>query len=859
MLYFSFFLSSLLLSSSIIQTDGNANKTPLRLQILVPAEKNPTYWDGGVIPAMLMALDDVNNASHILSNYTLTANISDTKAVQDFHESFKSTLGTGPTGTCSGRADNDNPVLFSFTGDPQIPLMQIKSKKIRIIYGFFYEDKAVLVMCYARKLGLTTNNHLWILPGWFSESWMDSANTLDWSPYNCSCNSDEIMEAAKYSLLVDAFSQLTDATLVSDSGYTNASYFKEYYSRRDSYFNITNATPSYDIPIELSSNAMYDAVWATALSLNATETKLQSMGRNLSEFEYSDSTFTFLRDTFSSNISKMVTENMKNLDFIGVSGRVTFDGNGTRLTYTQISQYVPGTRMINGTERDVLNTVRLAIYNETETGLDITYVVEPKWRLGRPPTDRSRPVSILISPAVIYTMDTVLAIGIIIAVVLLVFQIVTIRKPLMANSAPYINIILIIGCIVMMGSSILLGIDSGTPQVTDGDRDKILDEIGPSAKNRYAIICMTRVWLLTIGFTLSFGSLFAKTWQVYRVYTKADLGKQPFKMWNFFIIMAIQLTIDAIFLSIWIGVFRFSHRIYEEDNEAENAIRKHEYCYCDNFSYLVGSLYVYKGLLVVFGLFLAYESRNVKYTFINDSRFVSIAMYIVVVLIAISAPLSLVLADQHFIIDPSYAIAVLLIFITCMSCLMILYIPKFYYLAKGADTMVPSSKNEAFLPVDNLQLGHTDVNPEDVQSAEQKIKQLKEQVKQREIELLSLARRASDQDSGVLCASTEDTGADGSNRGSESPATMQTLQDTVTTVSSEGNGGDTINNNDVEEEENEGEREGERHEKLPQEMEEGRQEKDVKERGDDDEEDINVAPLTRKKTVTIADVEEIEL
>ena len=59
----------------------------------------------------------------------------------------------------------------------------------------------------------------------------------------------------------------------------------------------------------------------------------------------------------------------------------------------------------------------------------------------------------------------------------------------MANSAPYINILLIIGCIVMMGSSILLGIDSGTPQVTNGERDNILDEIGPSAENRYAIIC----------------------------------------------------------------------------------------------------------------------------------------------------------------------------------------------------------------------------------------------------------------------------------------------------------------------------------------------------------------------------------
>ena len=157
--------------------------------------------------------------------------------------------------------------------------------------------------------------------------------------------------------------------------------------------------------------------------------------------------------------------------------------------------------------------------------------------------------------------------------------------------------------------------------------------------------------------------------------------------------MAIQLFIDVLFLSIWTGVFPFRHDIYSKDvstelllsplhllllfqDEVKNVITKHELCRCDNFSYLIGSLYVYKGLLVVFGLFLAYESRNVKYIHINDSRFVSVAMYIVVILIAISAPLSLVLAEQNFIIDPAYAIAVLLIVLTCMSCLMILYVPK---------------------------------------------------------------------------------------------------------------------------------------------------------------------------------------
>jgi cation transport ATPase len=78
---------------------------------------------------------------------------------------------------------------------------------------------------------------------------------------------------------------------------------------------------------------------------------------------------------------------------------------------------------------------------------------------------------------------------------------------------------------------------------------------------------------------------------------------------------------------------------------------------------------------VVFGLFLAYESRNVKYECINDSRFVSIAMYIVVILIGVGALLSLVLSDRY-IIDAGYIIAVSMIVIACMCALLILYIPK---------------------------------------------------------------------------------------------------------------------------------------------------------------------------------------
>ena len=72
-----FLLVSCLLFSSVLSDGGR--KANLRIQLLVPEEKNPTYWDGGVLPAMLMAVDDVNNATNILSNYTLEANVSDTR------------------------------------------------------------------------------------------------------------------------------------------------------------------------------------------------------------------------------------------------------------------------------------------------------------------------------------------------------------------------------------------------------------------------------------------------------------------------------------------------------------------------------------------------------------------------------------------------------------------------------------------------------------------------------------------------------------------------------------------------------------------------------------------------------------
>ena len=47
--------------------------------------------------------------------------------------------------------------------------------------------------------------------------------------------------------------------------------------------------------------------------------------------------------------------------------------------------------------------------------------------------------------------------------------------------------------------------------------------------------------------------------------------------------------------------------------------------------YFPGVLFGYKGILLIFGIFLAYETRSVKLKQVNDSRFVGMSIYNVVV------------------------------------------------------------------------------------------------------------------------------------------------------------------------------------------------------------------------------------
>lgn len=97
--------------------------------------------------------------------------------------------------------------------------------------------------------------------------------------------------------------------------------------------------------------------------------------------------------------------------------------------------------------------------------------------------------------------------------------------------------------------------------------------------------------------------------------------------------------------------------------------------------FILGVMYGYKGLVLLFGLFLAYETRSVKVKQINDSRYVGMSIYNVVVLCLITAPVCMVIASQQ---DANFAFVSLSLIFCCFLSMALIFVPKVsqYYCEK---------------------------------------------------------------------------------------------------------------------------------------------------------------------------------
>lgn len=93
-------------------------------------------------------------------------------------------------------------------------------------------------------------------------------------------------------------------------------------------------------------------------------------------------------------------------------------------------------------------------------------------------------------------------------------------------------------------------------------------------------------------------------------------------------------------------------------------------CVSEHYSQWVLGIMIYKGILLLFGVFLAWETRNVHYAELNDSKNIGVAVYNILLFSVVSITTEFVLSN--FLAKRIFNNSVILVCTTLVLCLVFL-------------------------------------------------------------------------------------------------------------------------------------------------------------------------------------------
>ncbi|CAF0772752.1 unnamed protein product [Didymodactylos carnosus] len=509
-----------------------------------------------------------------------------------------------------------------FDNDPSHAISNLKKDDIRIIVGLFYEEKARKVFCQAYQQNYFGEGYVWWTIGWYADNWFLKVNDID-------CTEEQMMKAVEGHFTTE-IQMLTDSTQETISNITPQSFVADLNSSLRELFpykSVESVGGYVEAPLA------YDATWALALALN------RSLNRtNLEKWSYDNS-----------QMKNIMMEDMENTQFFGVSGFVKFDKQGNRMSkivveqlrngvYHRIARFDAQTGIIEWLRKEEKDGKRCWNYKNTSS-MD-----------RRPPFDQLQ-ISIQvqqISRPLYITMSCFAALGFIFALACLIFNIVHRKHKIIQQSKPLYNNCTLVGGLILLTNVFVLGADS---QIENS--------------NRFVQLCQIKACLLAAGFSICYGAILAKLIRVYLISTK-KASNNYFASIELCFIISILLIIDVIVFTIWIlkDPLHFTSKETREGpilNDIKTVYQIQE-CRSKHHMVWIGLLYSIKGCLIILGIYLSYETRNIKLENINDSHLVRMSS------------LTLIIERNQ---DADFAFTSIAIILCCFVSYGLIFLPKF--------------------------------------------------------------------------------------------------------------------------------------------------------------------------------------
>ncbi|XP_071326697.1 gamma-aminobutyric acid type B receptor subunit 1 isoform X2 [Trachinotus anak] len=474
-------------------------------------------------------------------------------------------------------------VRQSFLTDPAVAVKNLKRQDARIIVGLFYETEARKVFCEVFKEKLYGKKYVWFLIGWYADNWFKIKDPA------INCTVENMTEAVEGHVTTEIV-MLNPETVRGVSNMTSQEFLAALMSRLGGK-NPEETGGFQEAPLA------YDAVWALALALNKTVAPLKAKGRRLEDFNYNNH-----------DITSEIYRALNTSSFEGVSGQVVFDAQGSRMAMTLIEQLQGGSYK------------KIGYYDSSQKNL--SWFGNDVWIGAGPPADRTVVIEEyrFLSQKLFAAVSVFAGLGILLGIVCLTFNIYNGNVRYIQNSQPYLNNMTAVGCMMALAAVFPLGIDGHHVH-----------------RSQFPVVCQFRLWLLGLGFSLAYGSMFTKIWWVHTLFTKKDEKKEKKKQhlepWKLYATVGVLLAIDFLSLMIWqivdplhITVEKFTKEAPKEDLDVLIQPLL-EHCSSEKMNTWLGVVYGYKGLLLLLGIFLAYETKSVSTEKINDHRAVGMAIY----------------------------------------------------------------------------------------------------------------------------------------------------------------------------------------------------------------------------------------
>ncbi|KAI8429731.1 hypothetical protein MSG28_000286 [Choristoneura fumiferana] len=549
-----------------------------------------------------------------------------------------------------------------------------------------------------RSIVLTNAYSKIVLHRWYEDNWFETNLEKE----GIDCTVEQMREAAEGHLTTEALMWNQNANQTTISGMTS----EDFRSR----LNEALREAGYDIDGERypegyqEAPLAYDAVWAVALvasfaAFNKTMEKLEKSGLSLKNFTYTNK-----------KIADDIYEAINSTSFLGVSGLVAFSSQGDRIALTQIEQL---------SEK---HYVKLGYYDTQADNL--TWLDMERWVGGKVPPDRTVIVNELrtVSLPLFACMASLCVAGIIAALALIIFNCVHRHRRVIQWSHPACNTVMLCGCCICLGAAVALGVDgrwvqphhfsalcsarawllaTGFSMAYGAMFTKVWRVHRHTTKPKPDTKKRMHGWKLytMVGGLLVVDATLLTTWQL----------RDPLQRTvEIFSLESPRHHDDDVHIrpelehcesknnTVWLGKRITNHVPHLKSpltrgfiaqsirrEYLDSSLTRRPYYACDfkvsigvifKFeSKTSGLMYGYKGLVLVFGLFLAYETRSVKVRQINDSRYVGMSIYNVVVLCLITAPVTLVIASQQ---DASFAFVSLAIVFCCFLSMALIFVPK---------------------------------------------------------------------------------------------------------------------------------------------------------------------------------------